>query len=285
MSALSWLSHQPLSTYAIPFYAVGIGLEVSVLSKKRTNNAIQGYEPRDTLASLSMGVISLPATAVIGLGTIGLYQWAWNHRLDALGSGAFGWIVALVGWDFLYYWNHRANHRMRILWANHVQHHSSRRYNFSTALRQPVTSVFEWVFFIPLAIAGVPLKLIAVSGAISLIYQFMLHTEAIDRLPDPIEIIFNTPSHHRVHHGSNSQYLDKNYGGILIIWDRLFGSFEAEVEPVVYGLTKNINSFNPAVIACHEYIALARAVRTTPGISGKVRRILLGPGWEPSPEL
>ena len=152
-------------------------------------------------------------------------------------------------------------HEVRLLWANHVTHHSSERYNLSTALRQPWSGfLMSWVF-LPMPWLGIPAHHVAKAGQLNLLYQYWIHTEAIDRLPKPVEAVFNTPSHHRVHHGANPQYLDKNYGGILIVWDRLFGTFEPEVRRVKYGLTKNIHTYNPIRIGYHEFVDIARDVR------------------------
>jgi sterol desaturase/sphingolipid hydroxylase (fatty acid hydroxylase superfamily) len=201
-----------------------------------------------------------------------------RSRLD-LGTAWPAWAVAILGWDFLYYWNHRAMHESRWLWAVHVAHHSSERYNLSTALRQPVAeSVTVAIPFSLLALVGVRPPMIEQARALNLIYQFWIHTEAI-RSTGPLERVLNTPSHHRVHHGSNRQYLDRNHGSILIIWDRLFGTFEAESEPVVYGLTRNIDSFNPAVIATHELVDIARDVAAAETWHDRLSFLLRGPGW------
>ena len=279
--------HIPITTYAIPFYALAIAVELMALGRARAgarSRAVR-YRTPDTLASLSMGVGTLVVGLAIAAVDVPISLFAWHHRLLDLGTGALGWAAALVAWDFSYYWNHRAGHRIRILWANHVQHHSSRHYNLSTALRQPVTSFNEWLFFPTLCLFGIEPWLVFAAGGINLVYQFWIHTEAIDHLPRPIELVFNTPSHHRVHHGSNRRYLDRNYGGILIIWDRLFHTFEAEAadEPVVYGLTSNIATFNPLRIATHEYAALARDVARTTGWWRAAQRLVRPPGWEPAP--
>ena len=173
----------------------------------------------------------------------------WKRRVVRdLGAGPVALAAAVVGWDFLYYWTHRWEHEIRFFWAGHVNHHSSERYNLSTALRQPWTPLLTVVTFPLLALVGVAPWMIFTAGGLNLLYQFWIHTEAIDRLPDWYEAVLNTPSHHRVHHGSNAQYLDRNHGGILIVWDRLFGTFEREGERVRYGLTKDIESFNPALL-------------------------------------
>lgn len=222
-------------------------------------------------------------TSLLGLGG---YLLLWNLTPLDLGSGLLGWTVALVGKDLGYYAFHRASHENRFLWAAHVVHHSSQRYNLSTALRQSWTPLTSWIFYAPLVLLGVNPAILIMSGSINLLYQFWIHTEAIDRLPRPIEHVFNTPSHHRVHHGSNPQYLDKNYGGILILWDRWFGTFEPEVEPVRYGLTRNIETFNPLRIATHEYADLFRELRHDRSWGDRARRLWHGPGWTPQqPQL
>jgi sterol desaturase/sphingolipid hydroxylase (fatty acid hydroxylase superfamily) len=167
------------------------------------------------------------------------------------------------------------------MWASHVIHHSSQHFNLSTALRQDWLPMMSVPFWIPLALIGFPPWAIILQQAISLVFQFGLHTERIGRLPAPVEFVFNTPSHHRVHHGANKGYLDRNYGGILIIWDRMFGTYREEDDQVVYGLTKNVNSFNPLRVATHEWSDMIADVRGAPDIRTKLGYIFRGPGWEP----
>jgi len=201
-----------------------------------------------------------------------------------LGGSRLAWAAAILGWDFLYYWNHRFSHESRWLWAVHVAHHSSERYNLSTALRQPVgDSITVAVPYSLLALLGVRPHMVEQARALNLIYQFWIHTEAI-RSIGPLERVLNTPSHHRVHHGSNRRYLDRNHGSILIVWDKLFGTFEPESEEVVYGLTTNIDSYNPARIATHELLDIARDVAASESWADRLSYLLRGPGWA-SPEL
>jgi sterol desaturase/sphingolipid hydroxylase (fatty acid hydroxylase superfamily) len=205
-------------------------------------------------------------------------MWERNRGRD-LGEGLAGWLVAIAGWDFIYYWNHRLMHEVRGLWAIHVVHHSSERYNLSTALRQPVADVLGT--FLPYGVLsriGVRPRLVAQARAINLLYQYWIHTDAIRRI-GPAEAALNTPSHHRVHHGSNARYIDRNHGSILIIWDRLFGTFEREDERVVYGLTKNINSYRPTRIASHEYADIVRDVAGSRTWRDRLSFVLRGPGW------
>ncbi len=196
-----------------------------------------------------------------------------------LGTGLLANAVAVLGWDAIYYWNHRLNHESRWLWAMHVVHHSSERYNLSTALRQPVAEGLTMsVPYGLLALLGVRPSVIENARALNLIYQFWIHTEAVQSI-GRLENVLNTPSHHRVHHGSNSRYLDRNHGSILIVWDRLFGTFEREAEPVVYGLTTNIGSFNPVTIATHEWRDIARDVAGASTWGERWSSLLRGPGW------
>lgn len=274
--------------YAVPLFLATIAMEASVLRRWRTGargRDIVGYEARDTRASLTMGLGSLATVTAINAGIFALATWLWAHRIVDLGSGWVGWVAAIIGLDFVFYWHHRIEHENRLLWASHVNHHSSRHFNLSTALRQPWTPITSLVFFPALALVGVAPWMIMVSQGINLIYQYWVHTETISRLPRWFEAVLNTPSHHRVHHGANPEYLDKNYGGLLIVWDRLFGTFEPERARVVYGLTENISSHNPFVIAFHEYGALGRDLRRARSWRDRVRILWHGPAWRPSSEI
>lgn len=266
--------------YAIPFFLVTLALEPWLLARvQREGRTVRGYERRDTWASLGMGIGSLFFVSFINLGIYAIATALWRHRLTDLGHGALGWTVALVGWDLAYYLNHRIEHENRVLWACHVNHHSSRLFNLSTALRQPWTPFSGWVFYPGLALLGVAPWMIMVSAGINLVYQYWVHTETIDRMPSWFEAVFNTPSHHRVHHGSNPEYLDKNYGGILIVWDRWFGSFAPERATVEYGLTKNIETFSLWKIAFHEYAAIGRDLRKATAWRERIDILTHGPAW------
>ena len=206
-------------------------------------------------------------------------QWEAKGAERDRGEGPLAWAAAIAGWDLVYYWNHRIMHEVRGLWAIHVVHHSSERYNLSTALRQPVADVLGvYVPYGLLARAGIRPRLIEQARALNLLYQYWIHTETIRSL-GPAEEVLNTASHHRVHHGSQRQYLDRNHGSILIVWDRLFGTFEREDERVVYGLTKNIGTFNPAVVVGHEYRDILRDVAGSTSWSDRLGFVLRGPGW------
>jgi sterol desaturase/sphingolipid hydroxylase (fatty acid hydroxylase superfamily) len=266
--------------YAAPVFVVTLLAERVVLARwKRRGREVAGYETKDTWASLAMGVGSLVTVTAINAGVFVLATWLYAHRLLDLGATLLGWAAALVGWDFAYYWHHRLEHEARVFWASHVNHHSSQYFNLATALRQPWTPVTALAFFPPLALLGVPPWMIMVSGGVNLIYQFWIHTEVIGKLPRWFEAVFNTPSHHRVHHGANAEYLDKNYAGVLIVWDRMFGTFIEERARVVYGLTKNIATFNPFVIAFHEYAAIGRDLRAASSWWVRLAIVSHGPAW------
>jgi len=273
-----------ITLYAIPAFFALLGVEVWVLRsrRRRDDRAAVGYERRDTVASLLVGLASTIPVFAINLAVFAVATWLWQFRLVDLGTGVIGWSVAIVGWDLGYYWQHRLEHEIRFLWACHVNHHSSQHYNLSTALRQPWTPWTHVLFYPPLALVGVRPAMIMVAAGVDLIFQFWVHTETIDRMPRWFEFALNTPSHHRVHHGSNPQYLDKNYAGIFILFDRIFGTFEAEQERVRYGLTKNISTFNPIRIAFHEYASLGHDLRRASSWGTRIRHLIGPPGWQPS---
>jgi sterol desaturase/sphingolipid hydroxylase (fatty acid hydroxylase superfamily) len=204
----------------------------------------------------------------------------WRRRVGRdRGTGPLALAAAIAGWDLIYYFNHRFMHESRYMWAVHVVHHSSEHYNLSTALRQPVADALgTQIPYGTLCLLGIRPSLVETARGVNLIYQYWIHTETIDRL-GPAETLFNTPSHHRVHHGSNRQYLDRNHGSMLIVWDRLFGTFEPEGERVVYGLTKNINTFDPLRIAAHEHAEMLRDVARSTTWRDRLSFVLRGPGW------
>ena len=268
------MKEETLLVIAIPFFLATVLFEYFFL-RDRPN--VVGHTLKDTLASLSMGIGFLGWDFLVKGFTLGAYALAYQYRVFEMGDSLLSYVVLLFALDFCFYWYHRTHHEVRILWAAHVNHHSSQHYNLSTALRQSWTSVFShWIFMLPLAFAGWRPDQILLIGLVNLIYQYWIHTESIDRM-GVLEWILMTPSHHRVHHGSNPQYLDKNYGGWLIIWDRMFGTFQEENEKVKYGLTKNITSFNPVVIAYHEHAAIARDMWRAKSWKEALRALLASP--------
>jgi sterol desaturase/sphingolipid hydroxylase (fatty acid hydroxylase superfamily) len=236
-------------------------------------------------------VAGVAAVAVGGATVAASWAWLtdaqrlWRHRVvPDLGTGPGAVVGAMVGWDLIYYWNHRFMHECRAMWAIHVVHHSSERYNLSTALRQPVADAVG--VFVPyglLSLLGIRPSLVASARAWNLLYQYWIHTDAIGTL-GPAEQVLNTPSLHRVHHGSNQRYLDRNHGGILIVWDRLFGTHEIERpdEPVVFGLTSNINTFNPVRVASHEHAAMLTDVAASRRWRHRLGPVVRHPGWQPA---
>lgn len=236
----------------------------------------------DGITSLSAGMVSrLPLLLMRGC-ELSAYMHVWNHyRLVELPwDSAWTWWFTFLGVDFGYYWVHRFAHEVAVLWAAHQVHHSSEYYNLTTALRQSVTQPFtSWVFYLPMALA-VPPSIFAVHIQLNLLYQFWIHTELIRDL-GPLEWILNTPKHHRVHHGRNLYCIDKNYGGILIIWDRLFGTFAQEADQVVYGLVFPIKKFEILYVQLHYYLYLWKKSKTYKTISNKLSTFLNGPSWKP----
>lgn len=277
------IDHLDPSIVAVPFYFAGIAWERKVLRRQRAEGRdVGGYTRPDTIASLGMGAVSVLSVGVLNLAIYAIATWLWQWRIFDLGNGVVGWVAAMVGWDFVFYWAHRWEHEIRFFWTQHVNHHSSRHYNLSTALRQPWLPVINLGLFPLLALVGVRPWMIMVAGGFNLIYQFWFHTEAIDRMPRWFEFVLNTPSHHRVHHASNPQYLDRNHGGILIIWDRLFGTFGAEGERPRYGLTKDNPPDRLWAIFSHEKAALWRDVRGAANWRDRLGHLFRSPGWTPN---
>jgi sterol desaturase/sphingolipid hydroxylase (fatty acid hydroxylase superfamily) len=264
--------------FAIPGFILLIILEM--LWARR--NAPEKYEPRDTLTSLALGTGSTVAGAITG-GIVSVAAlWLYDHRLFEIGWLWWAWPLCFILDDLGYYWFHRSAHRVRWFWAGHVNHHSSQHYNLSTALRQSWTGflALSFIFRIPLALIGFHPVMILFCGAINLIYQFWIHTEVIGKLPRWFEYVMNTPSHHRVHHATNPRYLDANYAGTLIIWDRIFGTFTEEVESerIRYGIVKQLGSFNLIWSVFHEWIGIARDLWSAPW-GHKLGYIWRPPGW------
>ena len=269
-----------LSLWALPLFLTAILLEAYWSSRQQRG----WYNARDSLASLSMLVISALVELAPRLLAVALmFQLHDISPLrDVVGRQWWAWLALFLLEDFTFYWFHRMNHQVRLFWAGHVNHHSSQYLNFGTALRQGVGErLHKFLFWLWLPLLGFdPLMIITMIG-ISLFYQFWIHTQGVGKLPAAIEMIFNTPSHHRVHHASNVRYLDCNHGGILIIWDRLFGTFseELDADPVVYGLTTNIGSNNPWVVLTHEYRSIGRDVRRADNWKDRLRYLFWAPGW------
>lgn len=244
------------------------------------------YRLNDAINSISLGMMSEVTGALLTLFRIGIYS-ALASTIALWDGQAFwlspvGWLVALVFYDFCYYWQHRTAHRVGLFWANHVVHHQSQDYNLSTALRQPSSGVFvNWVFYIPMALAGVPPLVFGVVALVDLLYQFWVHTEQVGKL-GWFDRWFCAPSNHRVHHAVNDQYLDRNYGGILLVWDRMFGTYRAEEEKCVYGTRAPLNSWDPLWSNAEVYWALAKDSWNARSWVDKVKVWFMPPGWRPA---
>ena len=283
METLDWLAKY-LLILGIPYFLVLMGWEIWVLHRARRVAHAKGYEFRDSATSLSLGTIKLVVMIVCALYTVPIFAWVYEHRLLTLSPLLWGtWVLLFFADDFTYYWYHRFAHRVRLLWSEHVNHHSSEHYNLSTALRQSTLGpAFLFVYWLPLAWIGFHPAAIAVQFGLNLLYQFWIHTEAVGRI-GWLEKVLNTPSHHRVHHGSNGIYIDRNYAGILIIWDKLFGTFQPEREdvPVRYGLVHDIKTFRLNTVIFHELAYLARQAWHAKGLRNKLGWICGPPEWTP----
>ncbi len=287
--------YNPLSfndpvAFAVPFFIVLILFEYFLVKRNQKN-----YDVKEAIASIGMGLGSV----FINLGSkalyVGVFFVLFKYRIfDNLAPDSFEelkqlswhkshwylWVLLFFLEDLTFYVHHRLGHEVRILWAGHVNHHSSEDYNLATALRQGWWEyMYKYLLWLWLPLLGFHPIMVLTQMSLSLIYQFWIHTEYINKLGF-LELFMNTPSHHRVHHGANIKYLDRNYGGILIIWDRMFGSFQAEEEKAKYGLTHNIHTRNLFKIASHELIAILKDVIKAPGLGNKLSYIFRSPGWK-----
>lgn len=264
--------------YAIPGFLILLSLEAWFSYKEQKHL----YEKNDTWSSLGLGI----GNVIIGFFTkaliFALFSFLYQFRIFNLEAHVWWfWLLLFLSDDFSYYWFHRTSHQVNWFWASHVVHHSSRQYNLAAALRQTWTgnATGAFIFWSWMPIAGFHPVWILFMNQVSLIYQFWIHTETVNKLPAPLEWILNTPSHHRVHHGSDLKYLDRNHGGILIIWDRIFGSFQPEEEKPIYGLTKNIESYNPLVLAFRTWGELFQSAIHSGSIKNGIQYFIRPPGW------
>ncbi|WP_426117069.1 sterol desaturase family protein [Massilia sp. PWRC2] len=271
---------QVLLAGATPFFLLAFVVEWRG-ARRRGQQA--SFQWKEILANVALGSAYQVAEALAWvLATGAIFSWVYQHRL---------WTIAVNGWTVLpifvlfeacYYCFHRSSHRVRWWWAAHVPHHSGETMNFSTAARQSVLNVVvgSFIFYVPPVWLGVPPAVVMFMLAVDLVYQYFVHTEAIGTLPRWYEAIFNTPSHHRVHHGRNRQYIDKNYGGVLIIFDRLFGTFAEEKEKVEYGIPRQIRSYNFLVLNLHELVDLLRDVAAPGPLRQRLRHLWMPPDWQ-----
>lgn len=269
-----------LILYAIPFFFLFILLEFAWGMSQGRNT----YRLNDTINSLSMGSLSrLQALVILGFSG-GIYEFiVARYQLQQLPDDALWvWVLCFILYDLAYYWKHRLGHEVALFWGSHVAHHQSEDFNLGTALRQTSIDFYGFLFYLPFFVLGFPAEILFTVVSMNLIYQFWVHTEHVPKL-GPLEWIMVTPSNHRVHHGRNDLYVDKNYGGVFIIWDRLFGSFQEELEsePVYFGLRKPLNSWNPLWANVHVYWRLLLDFLHAPGLINKLKLLFKPPGWQP----
>jgi sterol desaturase/sphingolipid hydroxylase (fatty acid hydroxylase superfamily) len=277
--------------FAFPVFLAAMAFEIWWDKRQRASGAAarSTYAFSDTLNSLSLGLLS-QVVGVLAKG-IGIAVYAWVFERIALFPQAevwkqwYGWLGALLLYDLCYYWLHRAGHEVAIFWAAHVVHHQSQEYNLSTALRQTSSgALLGWVFYLPLAMLGVPPLLFGIVALVDLLYQFWVHTEHVGKL-GWFDRVFCSPSNHRVHHAVNEGYVDRNYGGILVVWDRLFGTFQEEHEPCVYGTRAPLNSWDPLWANLEVYARLCATAWHTPRWRDKLAVWFKPPGWQPAGAL
>lgn len=276
---------------SIPFFFLLIGVELAG-SRLRGRSV---YRLNDSIADLSLGITSQITGIATKLLTVGLFAYVslnWSVQqftglpdwpMQRLGTwpGLLGWTIGFLAVDLAFYWSHRKSHEVNVLWAGHVVHHSSEEYNLTVALRQSsLHGLFTWIFYLPLAFLGMPWEMFVACYGLNLVYQFWIHTREVGRL-GVLEWFLNTPSHHRVHHGVNPKYQDRNYAGVFIIWDRLFGTFTPEDEEPVYGITKPLGSWNPVWANVHVFAEIGRNVRLARGWRNRLRVIFGSPSWRP----
>lgn len=262
-----------------PVFLIAFFIEFKTQRKKGRHAS---FNTKEIVANLSLGFsYQIFEVLMAILVTSGVYAWVHSHRLFEFQVNGWTILPLFIAVEFCYYWFHRASHRIRWFWAAHVPHHSGETMNFSTAARQSLLNafVFNFIFFLPVIWLGAPPAVVAFLLAVDLTYQYFVHTEVIDRLPRWFEYVFNTPSHHRVHHGRNPEYVDKNYGGALIIFDRWFGTFEEERAPVEYGITHQIRSYNFLILNVHEMVDLLRDVASPGPLGLRLKHLVMPPDW------
>ena len=263
---------------AIPFFALMIGLEAWYAKRNRP----EVYEAKDAWNNILIGFVSVAFGALFGLFIGVVYQFAYDIAPYKFPTDAWwSWVILFFVDDLVYYWFHRVSHESRLFWNFHVVHHSSEQYNLSVAVRQSwFSGALHWIFYATIMLMGFAPWMFVIMHGFNLIYQFWIHTRLIDKFPMWIEYVFNTPSHHRVHHGVNNAYLDKNYAGVLIVWDRIFSTFVPETEEPTYGITKPIKSYNSIWINTHGWYEMVAAMRAKPTLRGKFRCLFASPNMD-----
>ena len=264
--------------FAIPVFFLLIGLELLLQRLKNT----QLYRFNDAVTNISCGIQQQVTGVLFKTVIFAGYVWVYDHRLWTIPEVWWSFILVFIGVDFFYYWFHRSTHEVSILWGTHIVHHQSEEYNLSVALRQSaIQALIGNVFYLPLAFVGFSPASFLVMATFQTLYQFWIHTKTIDRLHPAFEYVFNTPSHHRVHHGMNPEYLDKNHGGTLIIFDRWFGTFQNEIAEPVYGVTVPLRSWNPLKAQFDYYVWLGQRLAQTTSWHDRWQMLFRKPGWLP----
>jgi sterol desaturase/sphingolipid hydroxylase (fatty acid hydroxylase superfamily) len=260
-----------------PIFVVCMTLEFLSLRRRRK----QTYTMHETRTNIVLALSHAVSDGIAWTLLLGLFYWFYQHRLFEIPLNAWSVLLLFLLQDFFYYWFHRGSHRIRWMWASHVTHHSSETMNLSTALRQSLTYPLSgmWIFWLPLAWIGFKPEQVILIVAVNLGYQFFVHTESVRRLPKVFEAVFNTPSHHRVHHARNPQYIDRNYAGVLVIWDKLFGSFVPEEAPCDYGITRQIHTRNPLTMMFHEWRDMFADVGRAGPLRQRLKHLWAPPEW------
>lgn len=263
---------------AIPIFLIFILIEFFLTRK----NHPEYFRLNDSLSNLNVGVSHLLFKLLTTGLMLGAYVWVKDHFAILHLKGIWAYLIVFILFDFCFYWAHRYGHEMNIFWGAHVVHHQSEEYNLTVALRQSwIHSFLAFIFFLPIAFLGVDVLTLGIVASVNSFYQFWIHTKAIDRMPKWFEAIFNAPAHHRVHHGRNPKYIDKNHAGVFIIWDKLFGTFQDEEETPTYGITTPLNSWNPAWANIHYYVELYERSKRLKTVNEKLKLIFAKPGWQP----
>jgi sterol desaturase/sphingolipid hydroxylase (fatty acid hydroxylase superfamily) len=265
---------------SLPVYIISISYEIYLGKKKQLNN----YHLKDSLISLWLGIAGAALDFALKVITLGVLDWCNQHAIYKPNLlthfPILAWLIVFIAQDFCFYWLHRTEHYSRLFWAVHSNHHSSEKYNFTVALRSSVLQpLYRFAFYIPIAFLGFDGLTIMFMYAVNQFYQFFLHTETINRLPKWYESIFVSPSHHRVHHASNIKYLDKNMGQVLIIWDKLFGTFAEETEKPIYGLTSNLGTYHPFKVIFSEFYKIKNDLKRPVPFGTKLKYLFNPPGW------
>ena len=278
-SKLHYMDVSPV-ILAIPVFFILIGVEVGYGYYQ--NRKL--YRLNDAVANISCGIVEQLTGVFAKVFTVAAYHFVYTKFAVFSLADTWYWILlCFIGVDFCYYWAHRMSHEVNLFWLGHIVHHQSEDYNLSVALRQSVfQKMFTFYFYFPLAILGFKTEWFLLVGAFNLLYQFWIHTEVIDKMPRWFEYVFNTPSHHRVHHGRDPKYIDRNHAGSLMFWDRMFGTFQPEEERPTYGITTPVNSWNPIKANLQPFVALWQEMKQVPGIGNKIRLAFMPPGWYPA---